>query len=55
MILNKVSFNAWLFERELVKALNTLSGIEKKEFITWCQFTFSKTERSILLKYVKLD
>ena len=40
VILQKVSFDAKLFEKELRKAIKTLLADEIKEFRTWCSEQF---------------
>lgn len=41
MILQKVSFDHKLFEKELQKAINSISGDEISEFKRWCYMRFS--------------
>jgi hypothetical protein len=50
MILEKVSFDASLFEKELKKALKSLMPIEMKELKAWCYEQFGKLYRQILEK-----
>ena len=39
-ILQKVSFNKSLFEKELKKSLSLIKKEERKTFIQWCKETF---------------
>lgn len=48
MILRKVSFDTKLFEKELKKALKTLSMSEIKTLKEWCYQEFGNLYRRIL-------
>jgi hypothetical protein len=48
IILEKVSFDATLFEKELKKYLKLLLPQEVKALRKWCYVQFGKTYRSIL-------
>ncbi len=48
LILEKVSFDAALFEKELKKYLKLLLPQELKTLRAWCYAQFGKTYRSIL-------
>ena len=48
MILNKVSFDPYLFERELQKAATRLYPTELPELKTWCFSEFSDRFSAIL-------
>ena len=50
MILDKVSFDKKLFEKELKKGLKELMPIEIKELKNWCYDRFGKIYQSILNK-----
>ncbi|MCP9768426.1 hypothetical protein EGI22_10920 [Lacihabitans sp. LS3-19] len=50
MILDKVSFDKKLFEKELKKGLKELLPIEIKELKNWCYEKFGKIYQSILNK-----
>ena len=50
MILDKVSFDKKLFEKELKKGLKELMPIEVKELKSWCYEKFGKIYQSILNK-----
>lgn len=50
-ILQKVSFNSYLFERELKKGLNYLKPSELEEFRSWCYEMFGRTYQPILNRY----
>ena len=52
-ILQKVSFNKFLFERELRKGLRYLVPAELEEFKTWCYDRFGLTYQPILNRYFK--
>jgi hypothetical protein len=47
-ILQKVSFNSYLFERELKKGLGYLAPAELEEFRHWCYERFGKMYQPIL-------
>ena len=48
MILQKVSFDQLLFEKELTKALKILLPSEIKELKIWCYHQFGKIYRIVL-------
>ncbi|HEX9957974.1 MAG TPA: hypothetical protein VGA96_11970 [Fibrella sp.] len=48
MILQKVSFDRQLFEKELKKALHTLVGDEVKQLKAWCYAQFGRMYRVVL-------
>jgi hypothetical protein len=50
MILDKVSFDKKLFEKELKKGLKELMPIEIKELKNWCYDRFGKIYQGILNK-----
>ena len=50
MILDKVSFDKKLFEKELKKGLKELMPIEIRELKNWCYDRFGKIYQSILNK-----
>lgn len=50
-ILQKVSFNKYLFERELKKGLSLILPDEIEEFKSWCYETFGKIHQVILNRY----
>jgi hypothetical protein len=50
-ILQKVSFNRYLFERELRKGLRYLIPAELDEFKAWCYEMFGTTHQPILNRY----
>jgi hypothetical protein len=45
VILQKVSFDLHLFEKELKKAFVYLTSLEAEELRTWCYYTFYDSER----------
>ncbi|MBO3272719.1 MULTISPECIES: hypothetical protein [Hymenobacter] len=47
-ILSKVSFDKFLFEKELRKALRTILPEEVAQFKEWCYAQFAKVYRVIL-------
>ncbi|MEI9918806.1 MAG: hypothetical protein WDO14_08380 [Bacteroidota bacterium] len=47
-ILNKVSFDAKLFEKELLKAIKSLVADEVMELRSWCYATFGEQHGLIL-------
>lgn len=47
-ILKKVSFDLVLFEKELLKAMDTLLSKEIKVLKRWCYRSFGKSYRPIL-------
>ena len=51
LILEKVSFDRYLFEKELRKALNTVVPDEIIELKNWCYEKFSKQHLLILNKH----
>ncbi len=51
-ILQKVSFDPWLFEKELKKAILTLIPQELREFKTWCYERFGNIYAGILNKHL---
>lgn len=48
LILKKVSFDRWLFEKELKKAINRLVAREVEELKVWCYQNFSVRYRMVL-------
>lgn len=48
LILQKVSFNRILFEKELRKALRTVLPTELADFRVWCYQQFSRLYRRVL-------
>ena len=50
-ILQKVSFNKFLFERELRKGLRYLVPAELEEFKAWCYDMFGNMYQPILNRY----
>lgn len=52
-ILKKVSFDRFLFEKELRKALKTLLPTEVTVFRDWCYLHFSSKYNYILNKYFR--
>ena len=50
-ILQKVSFDKWLFEKELRKAIAALVAEEVENLRIWCYETFGHMHGSILNKY----
>lgn len=51
-ILNKVSFDRKLFEKELVKAIKVLIQSELRELKKWCYDQFGDIYYSILNKHL---
>jgi hypothetical protein len=49
-ILTRVSFDAKLFEKELLKAIKSLVADEVMELRTWCYATFGDSHGLILNK-----
>lgn len=49
-ILSKVSFDRWLFEKELKKAIKSLVPEEIKRLRDWCYDQFGQIYESILNK-----
>jgi hypothetical protein len=52
-ILQKVSFNSYLFERELKKGLRDLRPAEIEEFRVWCYEMFGPIYQPILNRHFK--
>jgi hypothetical protein len=50
MILDKVSFDSKLFEKELKKGLKELLPVEMKELRNWCYEKFGKIYQTLLNK-----
>ena len=50
IILDKVSFDKKIFEKELKKGLKELLSFEIKELKSWCYEKFGKIYKSILNK-----
>lgn len=50
MILDKVSFDSKLFEKELKKGLKELLPAEMKELKSWCYEKFGKIYQTVLNK-----
>lgn len=50
MILDKVSFDSKLFEKELKKGLKELMPAEMKELKNWCYEKFGKIYQTVLNK-----
>lgn len=53
LILEKVSFDKSLFEKELKKGLNLLLPEEVKELRKWCYARFGSMYRTVLNKIFK--
>jgi hypothetical protein len=51
-ILKKVSFDRYLFEKELVKAIKVLIQSELREFKKWCYDQFGDIYSVILNKHL---
>lgn len=49
-ILAKVSFDRWLFEKELIKAIRTLINPEVKKLRDWCLEHYGHVYGSIIAK-----
>lgn len=49
-VLEKVSFEPILFEKELIKSLKWLNQTEKDEFIKWCSINFKNKMDSLNIK-----
>jgi hypothetical protein len=50
MILDKVSFDSNLFEKELKKGLKELLPVDMKELRNWCYEKFGKIYQTLLNK-----
>lgn len=50
MILDKVSFDSKLFEKELKKGLKELQPVDMKELRNWCYEKFGKIYQTLLNK-----
>lgn len=50
LILKKVSFDLKLFEKELLKALDTLVESEIQEFKNWCFENFEGKHQTVLIR-----
>jgi lactate dehydrogenase-like 2-hydroxyacid dehydrogenase len=50
VILEKVSFDAKLFEKELKKAIKTLAADEIKALKAWCVVQFGKMYKQVIEK-----
>jgi hypothetical protein len=50
MILDKVSFDSKLFEKELKKGLKELLPVDMKELRNWCYEKFGKIYQTLLNK-----
>ncbi len=50
MILDKVSFDSKLFEKELKKGLKELLPVDMKKLKNWCYEKFGKVYQTILNK-----
>ncbi len=50
-ILRKVSFDVYLFERELVKAMKVLVADEVVQLRDWCYHHFGNVHQAILNKH----
>ena len=48
MILRKVSFDLYLFEKELRKSITRLVGQEVEQLKIWCYHNFASPYRAIL-------
>jgi hypothetical protein len=53
MILTKVSFDSWLFSRELRKASRWLKREEALLLYTWCMATFGSHYKEIISEVFK--
>ncbi|HAC24747.1 MAG: hypothetical protein ACK5V5_03530 [Cyclobacteriaceae bacterium] len=47
-VLTRVSFDAWLFEKELRKAIKALIAEEVQELRSWCYANFGGQYQAIL-------
>lgn len=46
IILEKVSFEPWIFKKELRKALRQSTKEEVKQLMSWCREKFSKKDKT---------
>jgi hypothetical protein len=53
LILQKVSFNEEIFEKELSKAISGLMPHQRFDFIAWCSLKFSNLHYRVLRKFVR--
>lgn len=53
-VLTKVSFDRFLFRKELQKAIKWLQGEELEQFKNWCVATFGNHYRDIIASTFKL-
>lgn len=51
-ILEKVSFDERLFEKELIKALKMLSETDVREFVDWVRRRFSSHKATFKLQHI---
>lgn len=49
-VLQKVSFDPGLFERELLKAINNIVEEKLQEFRNWCFYHFGELYSEILIR-----
>ncbi|MCU0439383.1 MAG: hypothetical protein MUC49_15940 [Raineya sp.] len=54
LILEKVSFDKFLFQKELRKALASLKPSEKEDFRKWCYHKFEPQYKSVLNNEFKM-
>jgi hypothetical protein len=48
MILEKVSFDTNLFEKELTKAIKTLDKNDRNELFLWCEHQFGESKMELI-------
>jgi hypothetical protein len=53
IILDKVSFDPVLFEKELIKAIRTLKGPDLEDFQQWCISSFNHYRQLIIRCFTK--
>ena len=54
-ILEKVSFDAQLFEKELLKSLTIINKEELKKFKKWCFIKFGRMYKKLLQKSFRME
>ena len=55
LVLQKVRFSKFLFEKELRKAKSIITNAETKEFCTWCTSEFGDRYQDIIEKTIPIQ